>query len=251
LPDGELGLWQWCQRFVEDSNLGISAVRLLMLSAGSGAVAGLVAGIWAASSIVGVAVAAVAAAIPLFYVSSRRVARTRKMCDQLPEAFDVMSRAVRGGQTVSSAMQLIADDLGPPLANEFAFCSQQQSFGLSQDVALRELARRTGIVELQMFVVALLIQQRSGGNLVELLDNLSGVIRKRLLLQGKLKALTSEGRMQASVLIVLPVIMFFAMWGLNPTYAEILLARPWLLAGTATSVLIGSLWIVKIVQIDF
>jgi tight adherence protein B len=102
-----------------------------------------------------------------------------------------------------------------------------------------------------MFVAALLVQQRSGGNLVELLENLSGVIRKRLLLQGKLKALTSEGRTQAAVLIVLPLLMFLAMYCLNRSYAQVLLDRPWLLFFTAASALTGTIWIMKLIKIDY
>lgn len=247
----EPGMWLRFQQMLEASRINISAKNLLILSGVGGIAAGLASTVGTGSTFVGLPIGAAAMALPLLYVRSHCQARTRKLCEQLPEAFDVMSRAVRAGQTVSSAMQLIADDLDPPVSEEFAHSHKQQSLGLSQDLALREMARRTGVIELQMFVAALLVQQRSGGNLVELLDNLSGVIRKRLLLQGKLKALTSEGRMQAAVLIVLPLVMFVAMYLLNRSYAEVLLDRPWLLSGTVASALIGSAWIVKLVKIDY
>jgi tight adherence protein B len=236
---------------LEASRVNLSARQLALGSLISGVAIGLMAGLATTSFVAGLLMGVLGGWAPLFYVRLRGQARTRKLCEQLPEAFDVMSRAVRAGQTVSSAMQLIADDLDPPIAEEFAHCHKQQSLGLSQDLALREMARRTGVIELQMFVAALLVQQRSGGNLVELLENLSTVIRKRLLLQGKLKALTSEGRMQAVVLIVLPVLMFAALYVLNQSYAQVLLDRPRLLLATAGSAMIGAVWIMRIVRLDY
>src|SRR5262249_57164429 len=123
----------------------------------------------------------------------------------LPDAFDLMARVIRAGQTMSQAIQSVADEFDQPLAGEFAYCYEQQNLGLSPEVALRDLARRTGLVEVKIFVLAMLVQQQTGGNLAELLDKLSGVVRERFRVPGKIKALTAEGRMQATVLLVLPL----------------------------------------------
>src|SRR5690606_15117726 len=103
--------------------------------------------------------------------------------------------------------------------------------------------RRNNVMELQMFVVAMLVQRQSGGNPVELLDNLSKTIRKRLQLAGKVRAMTSEGRLQAVVLSVLPIVALGILLVVNPGYAKELLDRPMLLAGVLTSEAIGALWI--------
>jgi tight adherence protein B len=194
---------------------------------------------------------AAGSAIPSAYVWARRRARVCRMTTQFPDALDAISRAVRAGQTVPAAFQMVADDFPMPISDEFRYCYEQQNFGLSYDAALRNLAQRTGIMELRILVVALLVQSRSGGNLSELLQNLSTTVRKRLVLQQKVKALTGEGRMQAAVLIALPVVVFIAMYFLNRDYAQILLDRPWLLAGCVASQTVGAAVIHKFIQIDY
>ena len=122
---------------------------------------------------------------------------------------------------------------------------------MSRETALRKLARRTGTMELQIFVVALLVQAKSGGDLVELLDNLAAMIRKRLKLKDRVRALTGEGRMQALVLIILPVAALLGIILLSPEYAKELLDRPWLLAGTAAAQAAGAFWIRRIVNFEY
>lgn len=190
-------------------------------------------------------------AAPILFVRFKRNLRMRRLAQQLPEAFDVIRRAVRAGQTVPAALQLVADDFEPPISDEFRCCYEQQNLGMPYDTALRNLARRTGIMELRLLVVALLVQSRSGGNLLELLNNLSTMVRKRVTLQQKVKALTGEGRLQATVLIVLPILAFAVLLVISPNYVQSLIHRPWLLAGTVTAQLLGAVWIRKIVNFEF
>jgi tight adherence protein B len=189
-------------------------------------------------------------AAPLLYISARRHRRMQVLTMQLPDTFDVISRAVRAGQSIPAAFQIVADDMDAPLADEFRTCYEQQNLGMPQDVVLRDLARRTGIMELQILVVALLIQVRSGGNIVELLSNLSALVRKRLKLQMRVRAVTSEGRMQAGVLIVLPILAFAILAVFFPKYIATLIERPEILAGTATAQVIGAIWIRRIITLD-
>src|SRR5262249_17945198 len=134
---------------------------------------------------------------------------------------------------------------------EFALCYEQQNLGVSRESALRKLAARTGVMELQIFVVALLVQAKSGGDLVELLDGLAAMIRKRLKLKDRVRALTGEGRMQAPVLLVLPMAAVVGMVVLSPDYAKSLLDRPWLLAGTAVAQIAGAVWVRRIVHFEY
>ena len=193
----------------------------------------------------------VGAILPFCVLMFRKRIHHRRLSRQLPEAFSMISRAVKAGQTVPSALQIIAEDFDPPISAEFARCYEQQNLGVSRELALRQLANRTGIMELQIFVVALLVQAKSGGDLVELLDNLSAMIRKRLKLKDRVRALTGEGRMQSLVLMVLPVAGLLGIIVVAPEYARSLLDRPWLLAGTAAAQAVGAFWVRRIVNFQY
>jgi tight adherence protein B len=201
--------------------------------------------------LVGLVVALIAGAVPFWYVWWKGQRRRTKLQTQLPEAFDLMSRVIRAGQTMTQAMQAVADDFEKPISVEFSYCCEQQNLGLPPEAALRDLARRTGILEVKIFVLAILIQQQTGGNLAEMLDKLASVMRDRARIQGKIRTLTAEGRLQAIVLLGLPVFLLVAMMLLNPRYASVLLEYPKLLAGMAVTETLGYLWIRKIVNFDF
>jgi tight adherence protein B len=215
--------------------LGLGALGLLLSKNPLGAVVG----------------APVGAALPLLYVHVKRKARLAKLVSQLPDAFELMARIVRAGQTMSQALQAVADEFEQPIAGEFAYCFEQQNLGLAPDTALRDLARRTGLLEIKIFVLALLVQQQTGGNLAELLDKLSEVIRERFRIRGKITALTAEGRFQALVLLILPVALLGAITVVNRAYADVLFEHYGLLIGMFVFEVIGALWIRKIVNFDF
>lgn len=189
--------------------------------------------------------------LPYSFLYVRRMHRQHKLCKQLPEAFAMISRAVKAGQTIPAAMKIIAEDFESPISTEFALCYEQENLGISRETALRKLAARSGIMDLQMFVIALLVQGRSGGDLAEMLDNLALMIRKRMKLRERVRALTGEGRMQALVLILLPVAALVGLIVLSPEYAQELLDRPWLLGATAIAQLVGALWIRAIVNFEY
>ncbi len=177
--------------------------------------------------------------------------RMHRLGNQLPEAFDAIGRAVRAGQTTIAAFQSVADEFEPPLADEFRRCYDEQNLGISRETALRNLASRAGIMELRIFVVALLMQSRAGGNLTELLANLSMLVRKRVKLQQKVQSLTGEGRVQAAVLIVLPTVAFAALNVLSPSYISCLLQRPGVLAAALAAQAAGAVWIRKIIAVVY
>jgi tight adherence protein B len=236
---------------VEQAGLDLTPSRLLTIAAGTSIALGVLGGLIRQSLLVAAVGAALGAILPVFYVNIKRNARLEKLLSQLPDAFDLMSRVIRAGQTMSQGLLAVADEFSPPIAGEFAFCYEQQNLGLPPETALRELARRTGLLELKIFVLAMLIQQQTGGNLAELLDKLSHIIRERYKMRGKVKALTAEGRMQAMVLLGLPPFMFVLMLAMNRTYAGVLLDHPAMLWGTLISESMGALWIRKIVNFDF
>ncbi len=243
--------WQRWSATVMQSGLQVEPERVLQI-AGTMALLAAVAvitltGRWPLAALAG----GMGFAAPLLYVSFKRQARIHALRMQLPEAFELMSRAVRAGQTMSGAMSLVATQLKAPVSVEFACCCEQQNYGLSREVALQELARRNSVTELQLFVVAMLVHGTSGGNPVEILDNLSDVIRKRIRMVGKVKAMTSEGRLQAVVLSILPIATFAAIYVLNRSYAQLLLDRPRLLMTVLVAEVLGTLWIRRIVNFDY
>jgi tight adherence protein B len=245
------GLWTRFVVAVEQSGLELEPEKVLQI-AFTFAIVGLVLGLtitrlW----IVGLLVAIAGFSAPVIYVLLLRKTRIQALCQQLPEAFELMSRAVKAGQTMQGAMNLVATQLKPPISLEFASCCEQQNLGLPHDIALQELARRTGVMELQLFVVAMLVQRHAGGNPIEILENLSEVIRKRVRLLGKVRACTGEGRMQAIVLSVLPVMAFVALLILNRTYAQILLDRPMLLVAVVAWQAVGVFWIRRIINFQY
>lgn len=189
--------------------------------------------------------------LPVLRLMILRNARQNKLRSQLPEAFDLMARVIRAGQTINQAILAVAEEFPRPISEEFSYCFEQQNLGLSPETAVRDLARRTGVLELRIFVTALIVQQQTGGNLAELIDKLSAMIRQRFRIMGQIKTLTSEGRLQALILLALPVMLFFVLLILNPEYEMQLIEHPVLIYATLGLMSMGALWIRSIVNFDF
>jgi tight adherence protein B len=251
LDDPDPGFRLRFEAMIEQSGLGLTPGRLLARAATVGLALGALVGLLSRNPLAALVAMPIGAVAPLLYVRRVRDARLEKLLGQLPDAFELMSRVVRAGQTIPQALQAVSDEFQPPLASEFAFCYEQQNLGLTTEAALRDLARRTGLLEVKIFVLALLVQQQTGGNLAELLDKLSTVIRERFQIRGQIRTLTAEGRIQATVLVVLPLVMFGFILFFNRDYADMLLARPRLVVGCLVSEGIGALWIRRITNFDF
>jgi len=239
------------ETMIDQAGLNLTPQRLLTIMASAGLGLGAIVGLLRQSPLTGLVVGAIGAAVPLLYVRRKQKARMYKLLTQLPDAFDLMARVIRGGQTMSQALQAVADEFDPPIAHECALCYEQQNLGMPPEIALRDLARRTTLLEVKIFVLAVVVQQQTGGNLAEMLEKLATVVRDRFRLHGKIKTLTAEGRMQAGVLLALPPGMFALILLLNRNYGQILLDNPGLLAGVLILELLGWLWIRKIVNFDF
>src|SRR5262249_11898167 len=146
--------------------------------------------------------------------------------------------------------QAVVDEFDPPIATEFAYSQEQQNLGLLPEVTFREMAQRSDVLEIKIFVMAMLIQRQTGGNLTELLERLAALVRDRIRIRGHIKALTAEGRLQAIILLLLPPLMFLVMLGLYPDYAAELLVHSWLIVAMGCSMAIGAAWIHRIVNFD-
>jgi len=240
-----------CLRLVEESGISLRPRQLAALSLALSLLAGVAAGMLSGLWIVAALAAVMGGALPVLYVFILRMRRLEKLLSQLPEAFDLMSRTLRAGQTTAQALQAVADEFSAPVAEEFGYCYDQQNLGLSPEAAMRDLARRTGLLELKIFVLAVMIHRQTGGNLADLLEKLAAVIRERYRIRGVIKALTAEGRLQAIILLALPPGMLAVLSILNRPYMITLFEYPMLLVGMFAMMTVGGLWMKRIVSFDF
>lgn len=171
-------------------------------------------------------VAVAMAATPLFYLQRRRARRLTKLEHQLPDALDLLTRALRAGHAFGSGLQMIGQEMAEPIASEFRFVHDEINFGVSLEQALTNLSVRVPITDLRYFVVAVLIQRESGGNLTEVLANLSRLIRQRLKLFWHIRILSAEGRLSAWVLGAMPFVLAALMNLFNPAFMSPLWTDP-------------------------
>jgi tight adherence protein B len=184
--------------------------------------------------------------LPLLWMSMRRKRRMNKLNSQLPDVFEMMSQALRAGHSLAGATQLIYEQMPPPVATEFGQVYHEQNLGVKIEEALQAMADRVDSLDVRFFVTAVMIQRQTGGDLAEVLDNISGVIRERIELAGLVRGLTAEGRLSGWVLFALPAVVFFASMYLNPAYARVLLEEP---SGQMMLMLAGGMQLMGIAMI--
>jgi tight adherence protein B len=161
---------------------------------------------------------AIAFGLPLMFITRKAERRRRKLNQQFPNALDILVRALKAGHPVASAIELLSTELADPLGSEFGLVVDEMSYGSDFRDSLHNMAERCGIDDMRMFVVSLSVQAETGGNLAEILENLSKVIRERASMYMKVRALSSEGRMTGWVLTALPILSFSALFALNPGF---------------------------------
>ena len=239
-------------RMLLQAGAGYMVARLLCLCAG-GFVAGLVlTPLLHVPGLVVLLTAAGMGSLPLLYLARTKAARMAKFERQLPEALDMMSRAMRAGHAFPTALKLVGDEMGAPLGEEFKAAFDEVNFGVAMGDALNNLAQRVPSMDLQYFVVAVLIQRETGGNLTELLASISAIIRDRHKLLGQVRVLSAEGRMSAWILCLLPFGAGGVMYLANPETMGVLVTDPngrKMLYGAATMMLAGVLAIRKLIRL--
>ena len=223
--------------------------KFLLICIGAAAAAALVAE--ATMNAVAMAVLAGVAGfiIPFLVVSMVVAKKQRIMDDQLPEVLDFLARVLRAGHSLATGLQMGADELPDPLASEFRLAYGQHGLGEPLDVVLKRMAARVGTKDFAFFVTAVLIQRTTGGDLAEVLTNISGMIRARIRLKQHVKAITAQGRYVGYILLVLPIVFFMILWSINPQYAGILLHTKEGLYVLVTAVVLQLLGLVSIRRI--
>lgn len=190
--------------------------------------------------------------LPLGVIFMLRQRRLNKFLNQLPDVFELMSGSLRAGHSLANSILVISEQLPEPVRSEFARVFHEQNLGIKIEDALKNMAKRIGMMDVNFFVTAVIIQRQTGGDLAEVLDNISVVIRERIKLFGMVKALTAEGRLSGWVLLALPIVVFVMELVVNPDYAAKLtdthIGQQMLIAG-AVMQLMGLALIKKIVNI--
>jgi tight adherence protein B len=191
--------------------------------------------------------------IPYSYASFRRTQRFNEFEEHFPEAIDTLARAVRAGHAFTTALEMISDEMAEPVAGEFRKLYEEQKFGLPVREALSNLAERVPLVDVKFFVTAVMLQRETGGNLAEILDNLSYVIRERFKILRQVRVYTAQGRLTMMLLMGMPPLIVMVMYSLNRTFIEPLFTDPIghiLLVAGLTLQTVGYFVIRKIIRIQ-
>ena len=240
------------KRMLDQADLHITPSRLLMFSFMAGMLGALAASVLTILVPVMILAGLGTASIPLIHVYYRRKKRFDQFLEHLPDALDLMSRALSAGHAFSEALHMVSMEMPEPIATEFRKAYEEQNLGLSVKLALDNLTARMPLLDLKMCVTAILIQRETGGNLAEILEKVSYTIRERFRILGDLKTLTTSSRMSAWLLCALPIGVALMVTVLNPEYMSVLWKDPrghYLIAAALTMQITGMLIVRKILKI--
>ena len=240
-------------RMLERAGVPMTTQSFLVVSLGLAAGAGLAMllafPIWPAVMLAAV----VAGALPYLYVRRKANRRFAGFEEQLPEAIDLIGRAMRAGHPLSAGLKMVSEEAPEPIAGEFRRVFEEQRFGMPFEEAILGLADRVALIDVRILVTAILVQREVGGNLAEVLDKIAYVIRQRFTIRRQLLVYTAQGRFSGIVLSLLPIAVGSALFFINREYVMTLfldpIARYFLILAVILQIL-GYLWIRKIIDID-
>jgi tight adherence protein B len=241
------------KRMLDQADLHITPSRLIMFSFMAGVLGALAASVMTPFIVIIVLAGLVAASIPFIHVWFRRAKRFNKFLELLPDALDLISRALSAGHAFPEALHMVATEMPEPIATEFRKAYEEQNLGLSLKLALENLVERVPILDLRMCITAVLIQRETGGNLAEILEKVAYTIRERFRILGDLKTLTTSSRMSAWLLCGLPIFVAVAVTVLNPEYMSVLWTDErghYLIAAALILQITGMLIVRKILKIQ-
>ncbi len=241
-------------KMLEQSGTDITIEKLIAMTFGLGLVtaAGCAFALPAKFRLLSILAGLIVLPLPLLYVRWKRNKRMDQFGRQLPAAMDLMGQALRAGQSLPSAIQLVGTQVAEPLGPEFHYAFEQQNLGVSITDTLRDMTERVPNLDLQFFATAVILQRQTGGDLAEILEKISHLTRERYQIKGQIQALTGEGRMSGIVLLGLPPVLFLVMLKLNYGYVMALFEHPvgqMMLAGAIVMQFIGAYAIKKIIDI--
>ncbi len=241
------------QKMLSQGEVDVRAGNFLILCLAASLIFGVIFMVAGGSVLFGWAGLILGFFIPYAYASHRRAKRFQKFEEKFPEAIDTLARAVRAGHAFTTALEMIASEVSEPVAGEFRQLFEEQKFGLPVRDALLNLADRIPLVDVKFFVTAVMLQRETGGNLAEILDNLSYVIRERFKILRQVRVHTAQGRLTMVLLMALPPTIVVVMQVLNPGFIKPLFTEPIghaLIVGGITLQTLGYFVIRRIIRIQ-
>jgi tight adherence protein B len=236
----------------QQAQVEMNVATFLGICAALGFGAGALCGVSGLNLVIAPIVGISFATLPFFWLLFRRKRRLAQFAAQLPEALELVARALRAGHSLAAGFHLVAQESSDPIASEFCRVFEEQNLGIPFEEALEGLTERVPNLDLKFFVTAVILQRQTGGDLAEILDKIGRLIRERFQIWGQVQALTGEGRLSGIVLLALPPLLFITVYRMNPDYIQLLftddLGKKMLIAGVVSQ-LVGALVIRKIVNI--
>lgn len=236
----------------EQADIALTVSQFLMICVGS-AVLGFVLPTFAGLSVkFAPFVCATFVFLPFAWLSMKRKRRLKKFAAQLPEALELVARALRAGHSLAAGFNLVAQEMSDPIAKEFSRTFEEQNLGTPMEDALENMTDRVPNLDLKFFATAVILQRQTGGDLAEILDKIGRLIRERFQIWGQIQALTGEGRLSGIVLLALPPALFAVVYKMNPDYLMLLFTDDMgkkMLVGGVVMQLLGAIAIRKIVNI--
>ena len=240
-------------RRIEQAGYKLLAYRLVLLSVGIGIAAFLASWTYFRMPVAAVGVGALGMYLPFIKISMDAGKRMKMFEEQLPDAIDTMKRALRAGHPLAASLKLVSEELDDPVAGEFELTFGDINYGNDVRRAMLGLLARVPSVTVMALVTSVLVQKETGGNLAEILEKISAVIRGRFRFQRKVQTYSAEGRMSAWVLALVPLVLFVTLWIVTPDYLPVLLDDPSgmkIIAYGFFSGVVGIFWIRKILRIE-
>jgi len=241
------------ERLLEQTDLELSVARLCSASVAlAGAGAGVA--IFFRNPLLSPVAALLLGSVPLLMVFNARAKRGARISSQLPDALEMMARSIKAGHALPSSLKMVAQDCPAPVAVEFARAFEQQNLGLPFEQAILNITGRVpSNMDLRLFAVSVVIQKETGGNMVEVLENIASTMRERFRFYSKLRALVAEGKISGIILGSLPFAVAFLVLLTNPGYLKPLgegMGRVILVSGLCSWSL-GVLWIRSLMKVDY
>jgi tight adherence protein B len=250
-----LNMTRRAQEQLQQAGLPWSPGRLLTMTAfgaGAGVLAGTIFPVLLNGFVTALALAAIGGFLPLFNVRRKRAKRMAMMEEQLPEGLDFLARSMRAGHAFTISLGMVGEELAEPLGQEFRSLFNEQNLGAPLEIALRNFTERVPLLDVRFFSSSVLLQRQTGGNLAEILNRLSYVIRERFRLKGQVKAASAHGRMTAGILTALPICTMLGLLVVAPGYLQGMAADPdgkYIIAGAVLAQILGNFCIKKIINI--
>jgi tight adherence protein B len=256
--DGTSGLEKFVSRYLnlrvlfEQANVNLSVSHFVAICAILGGVGLALPPVAGLSYALAPLMALFLAFLPIVWLLMRRKKRMKKFAAQLPQALELIARALRAGHSLAAGFSLVAQEMSEPIGDEFNRTFEEQNLGKPLEESLEHLTKRVPNLDLKFFATAIILQRQTGGDLAEILDKIGHLIRERFQIWGQVQALTGEGRLSGIVLLALPPALFAVVYRMNPDYLMLLFTDDLgkkMLVGGVISQLLGAIMIRKIVNI--